>query len=99
MHGSPSERWRIEFDDKLYGRGDEMEALMIAADRVTRGRGGAQLGENALSSRMTGKKSEVVMVSGHSGAGKSRLVKLAGACLEKRGWVFLRCKFDRVGEF
>jgi hypothetical protein len=99
LHGSPSERWRIEFDDKLYGRGDEMEALMIAADRVTRRRVDAQLGENALSSRMAGKKSEIVMVSGHSGAGKSRLVKLGGACLEKKGWLFLRCKFDRVGEF
>jgi len=98
LHGSPSERWKIEFDDKLYGRGDEMEALMIAADRVTRVREGA-LGDNTHYSRLAGKKSEIVMVSGHSGAGKSRLVKLGGACLEKKGWLFLQCKFDRVGEF
>ena len=36
------------------------------------------------------------MISGNSGAGKSRLVKLGGMSLEKRGWRFLRCKFDRV---
>lgn len=96
LHGSYSDRWKIVFDDKLYGREDEMEALMIAADRVTRIRDDGGLDDRQC--RLAGKKSEVVMVSGHSGAGKSRLVKLAGACLEKRGWLVLRCKFDRIGE-
>ena len=69
---------------------------MIAADRVTFVREGA-LGDR-LTRLISGKKSEVVMVSGHSGAGKSRLVSLGGVGLQKRGWLFLRCKFDRVGE-
>jgi hypothetical protein len=96
LHGSSSDRWKIVFDDKLYGRDAATKALMIAADRVTCDR------EDALDdryARLTGKKSEVVMVSGHSGAGKSRLVRVGGACLEMGGWLFLRCKFDRVGEF
>ena len=49
-------------------------------------------------SRLAMQTSEVVMVSGHSGAGKSCLVRGVGTCFEKRGWSFLRCKFDRVGE-
>jgi hypothetical protein len=96
LHGTTSDRWKVVFDDKLYGRDAATEALMIAADRVTFVREGA-LGDR-LTRLISGKKSEVVMVSGHSGAGKSRLVSLGGVGLQKRGWLFLRCKFDRVGE-
>jgi hypothetical protein len=96
LHGTHSDRWKIVFDDKLYGREADMEVLMVVADRVTR-----TIDKGALHhrhNRLAGKKSEIVMVSGHSGAGKSRLVCMGGASLENRGWLFLRCKFDRVGE-
>jgi ATP-dependent RNA helicase DDX31/DBP7 len=96
LHGTHSDRWKIVFDDKLYGREADTEALMVVADRVTR-----IIDKGALDDRhyrLAGKKSEIVMVSGHSGAGKSRLVRMGGASLEKRGWLFLQCKFDRVGE-
>lgn len=95
LHGAPTDRWKIVFDGKLYGRDTEMEALMTAADRVIRIKDGS-MGDKL--SRLAGRKSEVVMISGHSGAGKSCLVKLGGACLEKKGWLFLRCKFDQGGE-
>lgn len=96
LHGTSSDRWKIVFDDKLYGRDAATEALMATANQVTCVRDIEQC--NRLS-RLARKKSEVVMVSGHSGAGKSRLVRVGAARLEKLGWLFLRCKFDRVGEF
>jgi hypothetical protein len=95
LHGASSDRWKIVFDDKLYGRDAATKALMIAADRVTCKRVDALVDRFA---RLAGMKSEVVMVSGHSGAGKSCLVRIGCACLEMGGWLFLRCKFDRVGE-
>ena len=97
LHGTSTDGWKIVFDEKLYGRDDGTDALMIAADRVLGARGEVEMGDRR--SRLSRKKSEVVMVSGHSGAGKSRLVRVGGACLERRGWLFLQCKFDRVGEF
>jgi len=93
LHASSPDRWKLVFGDKLYGRDGDTMAFMDAADRV------ANVQDDPLFGgllRLTGKKREVIMVSGHSGAGKSQLVKSGGALLEKRGWWSLRCKFDRV---
>ena len=43
------------------------------------------------------RRGEVVMLIlvGHSGSGKSWLVRVGDMELERRDWHFLRCKFDR----
>jgi hypothetical protein len=87
LHWSSPDRWKLDLGEKLYGRDDDMKAFMNAADQVANG-----------NSWFAGMKSAVIMVSGNSGSGKSQLVRAGGLCLEKKGWRFLRCKFDRVGE-
>ena len=93
LHGSSPNQWKLLFGEKLYGRDSEMEAFIDAADRILPMTTDPIFG---MLSGLSGKRREVVMISGNSGAGKSRLVKLGGMSLEKRGWRFLRCKFDRV---
>ena len=90
LHASSPDRWKLVFGEKLYGRDGEMKNFINAADRV------ASLRHDPIFEGLSGLSREVVMVSGNSGAGKSRLVKLGGLSLKKRGWRFLRCKFDRV---
>ena len=36
LHGDHLDKWKIVFEDTLHGREAEVEALLIAADRVTR---------------------------------------------------------------
>ena len=96
LHDSSPDRWKLAFGDKLYGRGQDIKAIMEASERV------APIKDDPIFTdlmKLIAKRAEVVMVSGHSGAGKSSLVRWGGAGLEKRGWRILRCKFDRVGEF
>jgi predicted ATPase len=93
LHGSVPDRWKLDFGDKLYGRDVELAALLNAANRVVRNIGGDACGSDARSKLSV---TEVVMVSGTPGAGKSRLVKFGGTQLKKRGWCFLQSKFDRV---
>ena len=95
LHASSPDQWKLVLGDKLYGRDGDTKAFMDAADRV------ATIQDDPLFGSLLdlmGKRREVIMISGHSGAGKSQLVRSGGALLEKRGWRFLRCKFDRVGE-
>ena len=93
LHGSNPDRWKLTFGEKLYGRNADMKALNDAADRVANRRVDPMFDGLA---RLTGNKTEVVMVSGSPGSGKSHLVRLRGEGLEKRGWRFVQCKFDRV---
>jgi len=93
LHASSPDRWKLVFGEKLYGREEATKEFMDAAERVATIRDDPIF--NGLSG-LVGKRKEVIMVSGHSGAGKSRLVRLGGKLLEERGWIFLRCKFDRV---
>jgi len=95
LHASSPDRWKLVFGEKLYSRDDDMKAFMDAAERV------GSIWDDPIFEGLAclkGRKREVVMVSGHSGAGKSQLVRSCGSFLEKRRWRFLRCKFDRVGE-
>ena len=89
LHASSPDRWKLVFGEKLYGREEATKEFMDAAERVATIRDDPIF--NGLSGLM-GKRKEVIMVSGHSGAGKSRLVRLGGKLLEERGWIFLRCK-------
>jgi len=93
LHNSNPDRWKLVFGKKLYGRGGDTKSFMDAADRVATTRDDPIF--NGLNG-LAGRRKEVIMVSGHSGSGKSRLVRLGGTLLEKNGWRFLRCKFDRV---
>mmetsp|Transcript_20431 Transcript_20431/g.44255 ORF Transcript_20431/g.44255 Transcript_20431/m.44255 type:complete len:1572 (-) Transcript_20431:548-5263(-) len=93
LHNSNPDRWKLVFGKKLYGRDGDTKKFMDAADRVATTRDDPIF--NGLNG-LAGRRKEVIMVSGHSGSGKSRLVRLGGALLEKNGWRFLRCKFDRV---
>ncbi|KAL7427037.1 hypothetical protein ACHAXH_001319 [Discostella pseudostelligera] len=96
LHGSNPDRWKLVFGDKLYGRDVEMEVLTNAADRVINIVGNDDDSSIGRVAKSKWNKTEVVMVCGSPGAGKSRLVRLGGAQLEKRGWRLLQCKFDRV---
>ncbi len=93
LHSSNPDRWKLIFEDKLYGRSADIKALIDAADRVA-----SQTNDPLFDrlARSTGKKTEIVMVSGSPGSGKSRLVRIGGKRLEKGGWRILQCKFDRV---
>lgn len=93
---SSPDRWKLDFGKKLYGRDAHMKVLMDAADQVARSPDDPMpyYGHSGLA----GMRSEVIMVSGHSGSGKSQLVRVGGLCLENKGWRCLRCKFDREGE-
>merc|ERR1719253_2392624 len=93
LHDSSPDRWKLSFGDKLYGREQDTRAFMNAAERMTTVMDDPIFGGLV---KVIGKRREVIMVSGHSGSGKSRLVTSGGSSLEKRGWRFLRCKFDRT---
>jgi len=68
---------QLEIPEKLYGREQELEALMASFDEVGRGR------------------TELFLVGGYSGVGKSALVhELHEPIVERRG-VFVSGKFDQ----
>lgn len=95
LYGVSPDRGRI-VGERLYRREGAMEAFFDAVGHAT----GTIINDplyDGLTSLM-GKKTSVIMVSGHPGAGKSCLVRLGGKCLEKNGWRFLQCEFDRVGK-
>lgn len=94
LHASVTDRWKIAFGEKMYGRETETETLLSIAARV-RGMSTNDAVLEALDPKNTETKQQVVMVSGPSGSGKSRLVIELRAPLEKQGWIFLGCKFDR----
>lgn len=95
LHGSSSNVGKITFRDKLYGKDADLEVLFDIAYRVEKYEDNKILGEH---NRWMRRKTEVIMISGDPGAGKSQLAKFAGTCLKKRGWCFLQCKFDRGGQ-
>ena len=94
LHGSNPDKWKLDFGSKLYGRGADMKALVDAADRVASIRDDDIIFDGLA--RLRRKKTEIVMVSGSPGAGKSRLVRIVGKDLDKKGWKILHCKFDRL---
>lgn len=95
LHGVSPDRWRV-VGEKLHNKEASMEAFMGAVGQPSNA--GDDPMFDGLASLM-GKKTSVIMVSGRSGAGKSSLVREAGTSLEKKGWRFLQCEFDRGGKF
>ncbi|KAL3802001.1 hypothetical protein HJC23_010345 [Cyclotella cryptica] len=81
LYASRTSRWELLFgNDYMFGRKKELAHLMDAALRV----------EGVDSPK------EAILISGHAGSGKSRLVREIRKPLKERGWKFLRCKFERA---
>ena len=106
LFGSINSRWELVFgNNHMFGRKRELQQLMDAAFR-TQGGGGAAAEQAARANRSPPASSapahrarvqkEVVMVHGHAGSGKSRLVRELRKPLQAQGWLFLRCKFGKT---
>jgi PAS domain S-box-containing protein len=79
---------KFQIPEKLYGREKELATLLAAFERIS------QPAENENSTAR--KRSEMVLVAGDSGTGKSSLVKeMQKSITEKRGY-FIAGKFDRL---
>ena len=83
LHGKVS--GTLDFDGpSIIGRGAEMSRLVEAALRVQH------------TNRDAAHKNTFVGVSGEAGSGKSFLVESMQSAFVDRGWIYLRCKFDRL---
>eukprot|EP00985_Skeletonema_marinoi_P014317 scaffold7246_cov136-Skeletonema_marinoi.AAC.3 len=84
--------------NKLYFREKELDQGIALAERATyypRGRMNVEEDEIRLREDSLTKQ-EVLLITGHSGSGKSSLVKELIGQLAKNGWDYLHCKFDQV---
>jgi predicted ATPase/signal transduction histidine kinase len=81
---------QLSIPQKLYGRETEVQRLLAAFDRVT---GEA---DNARSTLLETPKSELILVSGYSGIGKTSLVHEIHKPITKRQGYFLHGKFDQL---
>ncbi|MCK5521636.1 MAG: AAA family ATPase [Thiomargarita sp.] len=86
--------------EKLYGREQEIETLFAAVERVAASSSSNKLGKNGVEEQqrtsvfLKGSQSEIMLVAGDSGIGKSALVKEVYKLLtDKRGY-FITGKFD-----
>ncbi len=90
LYGTMNSRWELVFGgNRLFGRGNELKILLDAARRVGKYEHNPENNTQQMSSTK-----EVVMISGSSGCGKSRLVHEIRKPLISDGWLFLRCKFE-----
>ena len=71
---------RFQISQKLYGRKPEVKKLLAAFDRVAESRE---------------KRSEIILVSGYGGIGKSTLVQELYQSITLKNGYFLRGKFDK----
>lgn len=76
-------------EDKIYGREAELIALMTAYDRII---------ARSVPCQSAEKKREIVLVRGHSGAGKTCLVNQVRWPLSLVGGYFVAAKFDQLGQ-
>jgi len=83
---------------KLYFREKELEQGFALAQRATYYRcGRTTIEEEELSyQEVPSIKQEVLLITGHSGSGKSSLVEELIGRLALNGWDYLHCKFDQV---
>lgn len=85
--------------NKLYTREKELEQGITLAERATyyrRGGRDAEEDEPCYGGEEPPIKQEVLLITGHSGSGKSSLVKELIGQLAKNGWNYIHCKFDQV---
>jgi predicted ATPase/signal transduction histidine kinase/CheY-like chemotaxis protein/tRNA A-37 threonylcarbamoyl transferase component Bud32 len=75
---------KFEIPQKLYGREEAIKTLLAAFERVA----GGEKGEGYSS------KSELMLVTGYSGIGKSALVQEFYQAIAEKGGYFLTVKFD-----
>jgi predicted ATPase len=71
---------KIDFGKRLYGREEEISAILSVADGIS-----SRQGSGAL---------EIISVHGYSKSGKSFLANQIGRYLSTKGWNFLKGKFD-----
>eukprot|EP00804_Cyclotella_cryptica_P014082 CCRYP_021190-RA/>CCRYP_021190-RA protein AED:0.03 eAED:0.03 QI:0/1/0.85/1/0.83/0.71/7/1221/1474 len=90
VHLNTSDQWRLAFGEKMHGRESEKKIIMDVASMVNCT---ASSNPALLLPEIT---QQIIMVSGDSGSGKTRLVMETMKCLENQGWLFLSCKFDRI---
>ncbi|MBV7331280.1 AAA family ATPase [Chloroflexi bacterium TSY] len=69
---------RFEFPEKLYGREQEIEALLAAFDRVSCG------------------TTEVLLVTGYAGIGKTSLIHAIHESIQRQNGYFISGKFDQL---
>ncbi len=84
--------------NKLYFREKELEQGITLAERATYSRRGSMIvEEDGLRLQPEAPiKQEVLLITGHSGSGKSCLVEELIVQLGKNGWDYLHCKFDQL---
>ncbi|MBE9160218.1 PAS domain S-box protein [Nodosilinea sp. LEGE 06152] len=94
-----SEQFRIP--QKLYGREAEIEALWVAFDRVTgnreSGAGNRKKHPTPYTLHPTPSCSEMILVSGYSGIGKTALVQELHKPITAKHGYFISGKFDQFG--
>ncbi|HBL58476.1 MAG TPA: hypothetical protein DDZ80_08150 [Cyanobacteria bacterium UBA8803] len=83
---------RFQLCQKLYGREREVETLLAAFERVS---GGGVGEEQVTSLNTTPDQSELILVSGYSGIGKSALVQELYKPITRQRGYFLSGKFDQ----
>ncbi len=84
--------------NKLYFREKELEQGITLAERATYSRRRSMIVEED-GSRLQAEapiKQEVLLITGHSGSGKSCLVEELIVQLGENGWDYLHCKFDQL---
>jgi len=79
------EKTALVGDGELYGRESEMNTLMNAAARVSQ------------HSHSPNNPCEAVFLSGHSGSGKSSIIKQFVSSYNTRDWFLLQCNFGLQG--
>ncbi|AFZ06433.1 PAS sensor protein [Oscillatoria nigro-viridis PCC 7112] len=97
---------QLQLPQKLYGRESQIESLLSAFDRVASGQEkqvGAGLANNLSSPRTTKSQNvcvqgqtELMLISGYSGIGKSALVQELYKIITQKSGYFIAGKFDQL---
>ncbi|KAL7541601.1 hypothetical protein ACHAXR_011054 [Thalassiosira sp. AJA248-18] len=97
LFASITSRWELVFgNNHMFGRKKELQQLMDAAYRVQVSNAASNLSSTSEKAHSMRRIKEAIMVSGHAGSGKSRLVREIRKPLQAQGWLFLRCKFGNT---
>ncbi|WP_052672272.1 diguanylate cyclase domain-containing protein [Aliterella atlantica] len=83
---------KFQISQKLYGRKQEVRALIAAFERLSTNASNKQL-QNL--SNLSARKGEIVLLSGYSGSGKTTLVQVLYKPITKQKGYFISGKFDR----
>ena len=88
---------KFQIPKKLYGREKEIEQLLAAFERVAGSLNNQTDSENQISTdnNSDNDKTEIMLISGYSGIGKSALVKLIEKPITNRNGYFIWGKFDQ----